>query len=62
MIDFYEKESGQIKEMISKRMPILCNTIRQAKPNICSNTENPRSYSSCEIFDTNFPVLHLINR
>ena len=43
-------------------MLILCYTIQQVKPNVCTNTQNPRSYSSREIFETNFPVLHLSDR
>ena len=46
VLDFYEKEIEQIKEMISKRMLILCNTMQQLKPNVCTNIQNPRSYSS----------------
>ena len=46
--------------MTSRRMLILSYTIQQ--PNVCTNFQNPRSYSSREIFDTNLPVLYLSDR
>ena len=40
-----EKENGQIKGMISRRL-ILSYTIQQAIPNICTKFQNPRFSSS----------------
>ena len=51
-----EKENRTKKGMINTRMPILCNTIQQVKPNVCIKFQTPRCNSFWEIFHDAFKI------
>ena len=54
-----EKEKWTNKGIIGSSMLILCYTIQQVIPNICTKFQNPRHSSSWEIFGTNFPMYYI---
>ena len=58
--NFYwrERKKGQIKGMVSKRMPIFSCKIQQVIPNICTKFQNPRCRNSSEIFDKKEKFTH----
>ena len=56
------EKNGQTWGMISSSMLILFYTIQQVISNICTKFQNPRHSSSCEIFDTNFPMYYIGRR
>ena len=50
------KKKGQIKGLISRMWLILLYTVQPVIPDVCTRFQNPRSSSSCEIFDENFHI------
>ena len=52
-----EKEKWTNKGIICSSMLILCYTLQQVIPNICTKFQNPRHSSSWEIF--HFPMYYI---
>ena len=50
------KKNGQIKGLLSHMWLILLYTVKPVIPDVCTKFPNPRSSSSCGIFDENFHI------
>ena len=53
------KKNRQIKGLISHMWLILYHTVQPVMPDVCTKFQNPRSSSSCEIFDENFHIHYI---
>ena len=52
-------KNGQIKGLNSHMWLILLYTVQPVMHDVCIKFQNPRSSSSCEIFDENFHIRFL---
>ena len=56
------KKNGQIKGLISNMWLILCYTVQLVITKLCTKFQDPRSSSSCKIFDRKKVYTHTNTR